>query len=68
MEDRRKRPPCISMEGGQQMSWFPYASLEEEILNETKRSDLSDAEKLIAVLQVAAYYADRIKDKQETSK
>jgi hypothetical protein len=56
------------MEGVLQMSWFPYASLEEEILNETKRSDLSDADKLIAVLQVAAYYADRIKDKQETSK
>jgi hypothetical protein len=49
------------------MSWFPYASLEEEILNETKRSDLSDAEKLIAVLQVAAYYADRIKDEQKAS-
>ena len=68
MGGRQRRQLYFSMEGDQQMSWFPYASLEEEILNETKRSDLSDAEKLIAVLQVAAYYADRIKDKQETSK
>jgi hypothetical protein len=50
------------------MSYFSYAPLEEEILNATKLSDLSDAEKLIAILQVAAIYADRIKDKQEASK
>ncbi len=50
------------------MSWFAVNSLEEKILDEVKESDLSDAEKLIAVLQVAAYYADRILDKQKTSK
>ena len=51
------------------MSWFAVNSIEEKILDEVKESDLSDADKLVAILRVAAYYADRIKDnKQETSK
>jgi len=50
------------------MSWFAVNSLEEKILDEAKESDLSDADKLVAILRVAAYYADRIKDEQEASK
>lgn len=50
------------------MSWFAYNSLEENILDEVKQSNLSDADKLIAVLKVAAYYADRVKDELEVGK
>ena len=50
------------------MSWFAFNSIEEKILDEVKESDLSDADKLVAILRVAAYYADRVKDEQEGSK